>query len=79
MILVLEIKNKREAAGISQVEMSKRLGVTQSAVSQWENGMVFPNAKMLPQIAKILNCSIDEIMQVKSHSDIGGGEEAIKK
>ena len=61
-ILVEEIKRRRQAAKISQFEMAKLLGVTQSAVSQWENGVVFPNTKLLPKIAKVLGCSIDEIM-----------------
>lgn len=34
----MNIKNVREAAGMSQNDLATALNITQGAVSQWENG-----------------------------------------
>ena len=60
------IKRIRESRNIRQVELAKLLNVTQGAISQWETGNCLPQADMLPQIAKVLDCTIDELLQDKS-------------
>ena len=45
----------RQAAGLSQVELAKRLGVTQGAVSKWELGDRFPPPGLLPILAQSLD------------------------
>lgn len=49
--------------GLSQEELAKKLGVTQGAVSQWETVGGSPFAEKLPELAKILGCTIDELFQ----------------
>ena len=39
------------------------LGVDQSTVCLWETGKTKPRAKLIPAIAKILGCSIDELLE----------------
>ena len=58
----LSFKKAREASGMTQQELAKEIGVDQSAVCLWETGKTQPRAKMLPRIAKILNCSVDELL-----------------
>ena len=59
------IKQLREHAGISQEEIGERMGVGQNTVSQWETGTRTPRASVLPKLAKILNCTIDELFGVE--------------
>lgn len=55
------LRRLREAAGLSQKELADRLYVVRAAVSAWEAGTNLPRAEMLPTIARVLHCSIDEL------------------
>lgn len=55
------IKLLRKKMGLSQEELAKKLGITQGAVSQWETVGVSPFADKLPELAKILDCTIDDL------------------
>lgn len=48
----------REAAGMSQKQLSKRLGVKLSTLYAWENDLSEPRANRLSMLAGILNVSI---------------------
>ena len=52
-----EIRAVREAAGISQEELAKRLGCTQTDVSRVELGGVLPRAGRLREFAVALNAT----------------------
>lgn len=56
-----QIRVLREAKGISQTELAKRLGVLPCAVSIMEKPGRFPDVSRLPTIAEALECSIDEL------------------
>jgi transcriptional regulator with XRE-family HTH domain len=51
------IKKAREATGMSQAEMGRRLGVTRSGVSQWENERTAPTTRNISAIAVLLDVS----------------------
>ena len=57
----MNIQAKRAEKGFTQVTLSKKLGVSRSTIAKWESGNVFPAAKMLPKIAAMLHCSIDDL------------------
>ena len=57
------IASRRKQLGLSQNDLARQLGVDQTAVHTWERGKAMPNAKRLPAIAKILKCSVDELLQ----------------
>ena len=57
----IKIEELRKKKGITQEEFAELMGVTQGAVSQWENGTVTPSSKKLPKIAEALGCSIEEL------------------
>ena len=59
----MNIKNIREQAGLTQVEVAKALNVSQSAVAAWETGRTLPRADKLIDIAKLLNCTIEELLK----------------
>lgn len=64
------IRERRKKTGISQKELSDALGVTQGAVSQWENGTTRPDIDLLPKIAALLNCTVDELLNDKSQQQL---------
>ena len=57
----LHIRELREAAGITQEALAMDLGVSRVAVVQWESGKKNPQASKLPQMADLLNCTIDQL------------------
>ena len=58
----MAIKEKREQMNMSQQVLADSLGIDQSTVCLWETGKTMPRAKLLPKIAKILNCSVDDLL-----------------
>lgn len=47
--------------GLSQVALSKKLGLSESAASQWIGGKCNPTKENLEKIAQILECSTEEL------------------
>ena len=56
------IKEKREAKSMTQTEIAEKLNISRTTVSMWETGDSMPRADKLPALAKILDCTIDELM-----------------
>ncbi len=52
----------RKAKGITQSELGERIGVSFQAVSKWERGETLPDITILPDIANILETTIDFIL-----------------
>lgn len=57
------IKDMRKKAGLTQMELAKKLGVVQSAVATWESGEGYPAASRLIEIAAALNCTVDDLLR----------------
>jgi transcriptional regulator with XRE-family HTH domain len=60
--LHMNLKKLRKKAGFNQVTAAIELGVTQSAVSQWESGNCRPRADLLSKMARLYRCTADEIL-----------------
>ena len=58
-------KQKRINAGLTQKELGALIGATGSAVAMWETGRRFPRADKLPELARVLGCSIDDLFPDK--------------
>ena len=52
----------RKKAGLTQNEAAEKLNISGASVCQWETGECLPNAKRLPQIAKLYGCTVDELL-----------------
>lgn len=61
----MQIKELRLKAGLTQEQLADRMNMYQSALSQWETGVSAPRADKLPELAKILGCTIDELFTEK--------------
>ena len=59
----MNISEAREKRSLTQTDVAKYLGVTQGAVSQWENGMAMPRVELLPKLAELLGCTVDELLR----------------
>lgn len=55
------LKYFRERAGITQDAMAKTLGVNRVTYARYESGLVAPRNDKLPELAKILGCTIDDL------------------
>ena len=62
------ITQKRKSLGLTQQKLAEKLNVSYQAVSKWENGTTYPDVTMLPQIAGILNISIDALLGYPARS-----------
>lgn len=58
----------REANGMSQKELAKRLGVVPSRISNWETGANCPTIDILFEVCEALNVSINDIYGVYPNS-----------
>lgn len=55
------LQYRRKAAGLTQEWLALQLGVTRSALSMWEISAAWPSASILPKLADLLLCSIDDL------------------
>lgn len=65
------IKAARKAAGMTQEELGKKLGVSGSSIAQYENNLRNPKIETLNRIASALDVSVDTLK--KSPSEAGEG------
>lgn len=57
-----QIAKLRKSKGLTQAELGERVGVSFQAVSKWERGETLPDIGVLPDLAKVLETSIDNIL-----------------
>lgn len=61
----------RKQKGMTQEELAKTLGVTNQAVSKWESGQCCPDIQLLPNLAKLFEVSVDELLGCNSAKGLG--------
>lgn len=59
----MSLVSARKAAGKTQKQTADHLGITDSAVNQWEKGKTFPKTELLPKLAKFYGCTVDELLK----------------
>ena len=69
----------RRANGITQQELSERLGVTNKAVSRWERDENAPDISLLPAIAEIFGITTDELLSGERKKDFEISETELSK
>lgn len=63
------IKHLREERDIQQQELAKFLNIGKSTLSQYENGLRFPNDEIKKKISNYFNVSIDYLLEMTSIPD----------
>ena len=58
---VLNIKELRKSAGLTQIQLGQQVGVGQASVSEWEAGTQMPRVELLPTLARVLGVTIDKL------------------
>ena len=66
----LQIAELRKLKGLTQSELGERLCISFQAVSKWERGETLPDTAILPDLANILETTVDFILM--------GGEKMIE-
>ncbi|MGI2021695.1 S24 family peptidase [Shewanella glacialipiscicola] len=76
-------KEQRKLIGLTQLQLSKKVGVSSVTISQWESGDTSPKGQNLYKLADALQCSPDWLMfgeeksiKPESNAEWAGGFEA---
>ena len=55
------ILEKRKEKNITQSELAEKLGISDRAISKWENGISLPDYSNMPKLCKILGITIKDL------------------
>lgn len=64
------IQSKRKGKKLTQAQLSEMLGVTSKAVSKWETGVALPDVSLFPELTKILDITIEELLNGQDNKKI---------
>lgn len=70
MTLGKKLKEARKQAGLSQEQLSEKLGVSRSAVAKWETDNGIPDIENLRIISQLLGVSIDYLLDNGESVDV---------
>lgn len=56
------IMTKRKSLGLTQQALANELNISFQAISKWENGTSCPDIDLLPDIASVLQTSVDSLL-----------------
>lgn len=59
------IYHLRRKSGMTQTDMAERLGVTNKAVSKWENGKSKPTTNTLRKMAALFGISVEDLLRIR--------------
>jgi len=56
------IAGRRKDAGLTQMQLAEALGITDRAVSKWENGRSLPDSSIMIELCGILGVSVNDLL-----------------
>jgi transcriptional regulator with XRE-family HTH domain len=59
------IRKFRKAMGLTQVQLAEKLGTTQHVLTNYERGLRNPAAAKMPEIARALGVTLEELFGIK--------------
>lgn len=62
MTLGEKLKSVRKSAGLTQEQLAEKLFVSRQAITKWEADKGMPDIENLKQLSKLLNISIDDLL-----------------
>lgn len=60
--IALRVKTLRESYSWSQVELAKKMGVSNVSISKIEQGYRLPSLPMIQKLASVFKCSIESLV-----------------
>lgn len=67
----------RKRRGLSQYQLGMLVGVSNKAVSKWENGSAKPQSRILYELSDVLGVTVDELLACKYHSIENGSVKGV--
>ena len=71
------LRNLRKKAGLSQREFAEKIGMSTSAVGMYEQGRREPEPQMLLKIAKVLQVTVEQLLEEEPTVELGEMVEAV--
>ena len=65
-----KIKFLREKSGLTQTDLSKKLGITRSGVNAWEMGLSIPSTQYVVALATLFKVSTDYLLGLTTTSSV---------
>ena len=62
MSIGYQLKIQREGAKLTQGELAKQTGITQAAISRWEDDLRVPNIENCIKLADFYGITLDELV-----------------
>lgn len=56
------IAERRRAVSLTQAQLAEKLGITDRAVSKWENGRSLPDSSIMLELCEILKINVNELL-----------------
>lgn len=65
LIITENIKREIEQSGLKKSDIASAIGVSKATVSQYLSGRAQPSLSTLAKLCKVLDCSADDILNIK--------------
>jgi transcriptional regulator with XRE-family HTH domain len=72
-----KLKSARKSAGLTQEELAEKLAVSRQAITKWESDKGMPDIENLKSLAKLMNVSIDYLLDDGESIDLNVTREEI--
>ena len=56
------IAKRRKAAGLTQIQLAEKLGITDRAVSKWETGRALPDSSIMLDLCSVLKITVNDLL-----------------
>ena len=56
------IAERRKKAGLTQMQLAEKLGITDRAISKWENGKALPDSSIMLELCDILKITVNDLL-----------------
>lgn len=65
----MSMESARKRAGLLQREVADALDVSMGTVAMWDTGRNLPRAALLPKLAELYHCTIEELLSDDAGKD----------
>ena len=63
------LTERRKIMGLSQVQLGALLGVSDKAVSKWENARAMPDSRILVRLGELLGVTTDDLLPARPREE----------